>query len=100
MTASNDSGIKYFGISDPQSLFTIKNAHNDNIKKVQHVDDNIIMSASQDKTVKLWDLRNYNSPLSSSVFDQSIEDFVAYRPNLYAIANSNTLSKLFINEAN
>ena len=46
ISCSNESGIKYFGISEPQSLFTIKNAHNDNIKRVMYINDNLILSGS------------------------------------------------------
>eukprot|EP00347_Sterkiella_histriomuscorum_P009274 403341835 len=98
VAGSNESGIKYFSIQEPQSIFTIKNAHNDNIKKVQFVSDNILLSASQDKTVKLWDLRNYNTPLSTVSYQYSVEDFVTYRDNLYAVANGNIISNLYINE--
>ena len=99
ISSSNESVIKCFNILEPHSLFTIKNAHSDNIKKVQYVDDNLIMSASQDKVVKLWDLRNYSQPLSHVTFANSIEDFVAFRPNQYAIANGSILSTIKINES-
>lgn len=82
VVAANDTNLKAFHILEQQSVFTIHNAHSDNVKKVRYLgdsngsDDSIfVISASADKTVKLWDLRNSTEPLSTLKLSSPIEDF-------------------------
>lgn len=65
ISVGNESVIKSYNIADMKSQFTIMNAHTDNIKRALYVDENFILSGSSDKTVKLWDVRNYSQALST-----------------------------------
>ena len=75
VVAANDTGLKVFNILEQSSVLTIHNAHHDNIKRVKYLRDDLILSASSDRTVKLWDLRNSSAPLSSFKLAHAVEDF-------------------------
>lgn len=64
VSAANETSIKSYNIADMKSQFTIQGAHTDNIKRVMYIDENYMLSGSADKTVKLWDVRNYSQALS------------------------------------
>ena len=68
LVAANDTNLKAFHILEQQSVLTIHNAHADNVKKVQYVrgaTTDLVLSASSDRTVKLWDLRNSSEALDT-----------------------------------
>jgi len=54
-----------------------------------------LLSGSSDRTVKLWDLRNYATPVSTINFENPVEDF-CLRNNgseqQLVVAHGNTLS--------
>ena len=59
------------------------------------------MSGSSDKTVKLWDIRNYSYPLSTLKLTNSVEDFCKYdNDGGIVIANGNALSVALMSEDN
>lgn len=55
---------------------TLHNAHSDTIKRVRYLSSaqDLILSASSDRTVKLWDLRNTSAALASVRLAHGIED--------------------------
>lgn len=74
VVGANDTGIKVFNILEQASVLTIHNAHQDNIKCVKYLRDDLILSASSDRTLKLWDLRNSAQALSSLKLPHGLED--------------------------
>src|ERR1035437_8594178 len=91
---SNDTNIRYFSILENKSVFNIHGAHSDHIKKVSIVNENLILSGSADKIIKLWDIRNHSKPVSFSKMSHPIEDFVTFEENRIAVANGNVISVL------
>lgn len=59
VSCANDTCIRYYDIQDSNnnSAIEIGAAHSDNIKQVKLISDHLLLSASADKHVKLWDLR-------------------------------------------
>lgn len=58
-----------------QAAITINAGHADNIKKVSYLSEHMILSGSADRTVKLWDLRHTEAPVSSITLEKPVEDF-------------------------
>jgi len=100
VSAANETNIKYWNIQETSSLFTIHGAHTDNIKKVKFISDNLIVSGSADKTLKLWDIRNVGSPLSILKLNNSVEDFLEYANGKFVVANGSALTLLHLDASN
>jgi|LauGreDrversion4_2_1035121.scaffolds.fasta_scaffold1630731_1 WD40 repeat protein len=96
MVAANETNVKFFSILEHQSVLTLHNAHSDNVKKVAYFGDHQIVSASADRTVKVWDLRNPTEALSSVRLAHGIEDFCALGGG-FVVANGPMLTLLKIN---
>jgi WD40 repeat protein len=58
-----------------KAAISILAGHSDNVKKVKILDDFRVISASSDKTVKIWDLRKTAEPTCKFVVENPIEDF-------------------------
>lgn len=82
------------------SIFTCQAAHSDNIKQVQFLPgtDDYVLSAGQDKEIKLWNLNlsDQDSPctLKSSVkLNEAIENFCFIEEEgLIIVANGNLIT--------
>ena len=96
VVGANDTGIKLFNILEQSSVLTIHNAHQDNIKKVCYLPGNqdMLLSASSDRTVKLWDLRNTQQALFTYKLHHAIEDLCAIQDNQWVVANGSLMSIL------
>jgi WD40 repeat protein len=69
------------------------------VKRVRYLDDHIIMSASADRTVKLWDLRaTSDGPLDSIKLGLGAEDFCFLPEREIVVANGPALSCVKITE--
>jgi len=99
MVAANDTGLKVFNILELSSVLTIHNAHSDNIKKVSYLSGDMILSASSDRTVKLWDLRNSESHLGVFKLPHGVEDFCQLPTGELVIANGPVLSILKVKDS-
>ncbi len=93
-SCANDTCIRYYDIQDSSNgcAIEIVAAHSDNIKKVQIISDNTLLSASADKQMKLWDLRSTSKPVCSFKVENSIEDFCLLPNSKVVIAQGNTLT--------
>jgi len=98
VVAANETNLKVFNILEQQSVLTIHNAHSDNVKKVQYFGrDDLVVSASADRTVKLWDLRNSSEAVASVKLSHGIEDFCRLPSGEIVVANGPILSILNLN---
>ena len=77
VSCANDTSIRYYDITEVSSkaAISILAGHSDNVKKVKILDDFRVISASSDKTVKIWDLRKTAEPTCRFVVENPIEDF-------------------------
>lgn len=65
VACGNETSIRVFNIADTQPIITIGGAHTDNIKRVMYYRENFVISASSDKTLKIWDLRKPKQPIQT-----------------------------------
>jgi hypothetical protein len=54
--------------------------------------DDLVLSGSSDRTLKLWDLRNSSEPLSSIKLHYPIEDFCKLNENKLIVANGSSMT--------
>jgi WD40 repeat protein len=82
--------MNLYDISDStqKPVLTWSAAHSDNIKKVQFFSEHTLISASSDKTVKLWDLRQHQRPVGSLSLEKPVEDFCVAGSKLFAAHGS------------
>jgi WD40 repeat protein len=71
---------------------SIQAAHSDHVKKVQYFGENFFISASSDKTVKLWDVRQTSAAVSTITLENPVEDFCLAQSDQIVVAHGNTLS--------
>ena len=70
ISSSRDCSFKYFDMINEKPIKDYKKSHNDSIMVNKFFEDNLILTGSHDKTIKLWDLRsNLFSP--EIIFDNS-----------------------------
>lgn len=99
VVGANDTNVKAFHILEQASVLTIHHAHSDNIKRVRYAQEHIVLSASADKTVKLWDLRNSSEPLDTVRLPQPVEDFCQLHDlREYVVANGAMLNVIKLTE--
>lgn len=76
VASANETSWKYFDIQvGDGSVFTCQKAHSDHIKIVRFVRDDLVLSASADKSVKLWRVSEDGAELVSQLkLKEAIED--------------------------
>ena len=87
-------------------MFTVQAAHSDNIKQVRFLPNNneFVLSASQDKDLKLWAVNDKSAELVSTVrLNEAIETFsyVMFNDMLYLlVANGSFISIVQVSDDN
>lgn len=101
VASANETSWKYFDIQEGgSSVFTCQAAHSDHIKVVRFVADDLVLSASVDKSVKLWRVGEDGAELVSQLkLQEAIEDICDGPDGHLIIANGNMLSVIKVDEA-
>jgi len=99
-SCANDTCIRYFDIQDSANkcAIEIQAAHSDNIKQVALLPNHQLLSGSADKHMKLWDLRNTQSPVATFKVENPIEDFCLFDDRV-VVAQGNTLTLAKMDES-
>lgn len=76
-SCANDTCVRIYDMQDNQgkAQLEITAAHADNIKQLKWLGEQLIVTGSADRAVKLWDLRQTANPLSTTKLEHSVEDF-------------------------
>jgi WD40 repeat protein len=56
-SCSDDLSIKLWKFDNDSPVINIENAHNDYVKKILFLENNLLASGGYDKLIKIWDLR-------------------------------------------
>ena len=93
ITSSRDCSFKYFDMINEKPIKDYKKCHNDSIMSNKFFEDNLILTGSHDKTIKLWDLRsNLLSP--EIIFDNSnkiCDDICIINDNYFTATGDNNI---------
>ena len=100
-SCANDTCLRYYDMQDntQKSAIEIPAAHSDNIKQIKLLSETSLLSASSDRHVKLWDLRQTTAPVCSFKVENQIEDFCTVGDRL-VIAQGNTLTMAEYSQTN
>jgi len=99
LTGSNEKLLRIFDINKPEADPLIFSGHTSNIKMSIYLDSNRIISASDDKTVRIWDISNqkeiksltYSGSPSSLHLAKSGQMIIVTHGNFVTFYNSETL---------
>ena len=93
ISSSADCSFKYFDMISEKPIKDYKKSHNDSIMINKFFEDNLILTGSHDKFIKLWDLRsNLFSP--EIVFDNSdkiCDDICIINDNYFCATGDNNI---------
>ena len=93
ISASRDCSFKYFDMITEKPIKDFKKCHTDSIMSNKFFEDNLILTGSHDKTIKLWDLRsNLFSP--EIIFDNSdkiCDDICIINDNYFCATGDNNI---------
>lgn len=93
ISSSRDCSFKYFDMVSEKPIKDYKKSHNDSIMINKFFEDNLILTGSHDKTIKLWDLRsNLFSP--EIIFDNSdkiCDDICIINDNYFCVTGDNNI---------
>ena len=92
VACGNDTTLHYYSILEQKPSFSLRQAHSDNVAKVQFVSDSQFLSGSSDNILKLWDIRNYSQAVDQLKLGYSIADFCRMDGDRWVVANGNCMS--------
>ena len=93
ITSSRDCSFKYFDMINEKPIKDFKKSHNDSIMVNKFFEDNIILTGSHDKTVKLWDIRSnlFSPELIYNNSDKICDDICVINDNYFCATGDNNV---------
>ncbi|XP_074600325.1 denticleless protein homolog B-like [Brevipalpus obovatus] len=64
-TAAGDCSICLFDVKRGEEILSIKNAHQSTVRAISFLDSNTIASGARDGALKIWDLRDFSTNITS-----------------------------------
>ncbi|KAI6235872.1 WD repeat-containing protein 37 [Aphelenchoides besseyi] len=83
-TASKDYTFRLWDMREAMKSVAVFQGHNAAVNSVVFAANHKILSSSDDRTVKVWDLRNMRSPNASSRFESGVNRLGASKHNVIA----------------
>uniref|UniRef100_A0A7E4VJQ7 WD repeat-containing protein 37 n=1 Tax=Panagrellus redivivus TaxID=6233 RepID=A0A7E4VJQ7_PANRE len=89
-TASKDYTFRLWDFRDSIQSVAVFQGHDDSVTSVVFSSNHHIISGSDDRTVKVWDLRNMRCPISAARLDSAVNRLaVNLQQNLLAVPHDN-----------
>ena len=102
ISSSRDCSFKYFDMINEKPIKDYKKSHNDSIMVNKFFDQNLILTGSHDKTLKLWDLRNnlISPELIFNNSDKICDDIEIINDNYFCATADNNIILYDIRKTN
>uniref|UniRef100_A0A240SX86 WD repeat-containing protein 37 n=1 Tax=Glossina pallidipes TaxID=7398 RepID=A0A240SX86_GLOPL len=95
VTASRDSTFRLWDFRDPISGVSVFQGHTESVTSTVFTRDDKVVSGSDDRTVKVWELRNMRSALTTIRTDSSVNRLAVSNGGTIAIPHDNRQIRLF-----
>uniref|UniRef100_A0A1A9W5P9 WD repeat-containing protein 37 n=1 Tax=Glossina brevipalpis TaxID=37001 RepID=A0A1A9W5P9_9MUSC len=95
VTASRDSTFRLWDFRDPISGVSVFQGHTESVTSTVFTRDDKVVSGSDDRTVKVWELRNMRSALTTIRTDSSVNRLAVSNGGIIAIPHDNRQIRLF-----
>ncbi|VDM40876.1 unnamed protein product [Toxocara canis] len=89
VTASRDSTFRLWDFREPIHSVAVFQGHNDSVTSVVFSAADKLVSGSDDRSIKVWDLRNMRSAIATVRLDSATNRLAISRKNLVAIPHDN-----------
>ncbi|KAK3096968.1 hypothetical protein FSP39_005229 [Pinctada imbricata] len=96
VTSSKDTTFRLWDFRGPSMLVNVSQGHNQPVTSAVFAGSDKVVSGSDDRTVKVWDLKNMRSPVAAIRVDSSVNRFsVSQTQNLIAIPHDNRHIRIY-----
>ncbi|XP_031780116.1 WD repeat-containing protein 37 [Nasonia vitripennis] len=95
VTSSRDSTFRLWDFREPIHSVSVFQGHTETVTSAVFTREDKIVSASDDRSVKVWELRNIRSPLATIRADSSANRLAVSSAGIVAIPHDNRQIRLF-----
>ncbi|XP_014204165.1 WD repeat-containing protein 37 [Copidosoma floridanum] len=95
VTSSRDSTFRLWDFREPIHSVSVFQGHTETVTSAVFTREDKIVSASDDRSVKVWELRNIRSPLATIRADSSANKLAVSSTGMVAIPHDNRQIRLF-----
>ncbi|KAG4067125.1 hypothetical protein HA402_000116 [Bradysia odoriphaga] len=95
VTASRDSTFRLWDFRDAIPAVSVFQGHTESVTSAVFTRDDKVVSGSDDRTVKIWELRNMRSALTTIRTDSSVNRLAVSNSGVIAIPHDNRHIRLF-----
>ncbi|KZC09287.1 WD repeat-containing protein 37, partial [Dufourea novaeangliae] len=95
VTSSKDSTFRLWDFREPIHSVSVFQAHTETVTSAVFTREDKIVSGSDDRTVKVWELRNIRSPLATIRGDSAVNRLAVSSTGIVAIPHDDRQIRLF-----
>lgn len=95
VTASKDTTFRLWDFRDPIHSVSVFQGHTESVTSVCFTREDKVVSGSDDRSVKVWDVKNMRSPLATIRLDSPVNRLAVSPTNVIAIPHDNRHVRLY-----
>ncbi|XP_047490920.1 LOW QUALITY PROTEIN: WD repeat-containing protein 37-like [Penaeus chinensis] len=95
VTASKDTTFRLWDFRDPIHSVSVFQGHTESVTSVCFTREDKVVSGSDDRSVKVWDVKNMRSPLATIRLDSPVNRLAVSSSNVIAIPHDNRHVRLY-----
>ncbi|XP_066977066.1 WD repeat-containing protein 37 isoform X2 [Macrobrachium rosenbergii] len=95
VTASKDTTFRLWDFREPIHSVSVFQGHTESVTSVSFTREDKVVSGSDDRSVKVWDVKNMRSPLATIRLDSPVNRLAVSSTNVIAIPHDNRHVRLY-----